>query len=57
MEQVFNFLKNILLESDFRLANIPPSKILVFAIIITIFQLLKQFFSGVIISYIETYTS
>ncbi|GAB4531825.1 MAG: mechanosensitive ion channel family protein [Pleurocapsa sp.] len=57
MEEIFNFLKNILLESNFRLANIPLSKILVVAVIITIFQLLKQFFSGVIISYIETYTS
>ena len=57
MESVWFFIKDNLGESSLRFANIPLEKIILIAFIITIFQLLRQFFSGVIINYIETYTS
>lgn len=56
MESVWSFISN-LSESQPRVANIPLEKIILIAIIITIFQSLRQFFSKVLINYIETYTS
>lgn len=57
MENLWHFISDNLGETQPRLANIPIEKIILIAIIITFFQSLKQFFSTVIIKYIETYTS
>ena len=55
MESVWHFVSN-LGESGPKLANIPLDKIVLIALIITIFQSFRQFFSKVIINYIEGYT-